>query len=73
MYCIFAQPTNSSVLVKLPSRDITQWLNENIAFGCSRKNTIMQDTRDDEPTISCINQVKNIDNEVYNVASSSIY
>jgi hypothetical protein len=33
----------------------------------------MQDTRDDEPTISCINQVKNIDNEVYNVASSSIY
>jgi hypothetical protein len=24
-----------------------------------------QYTRDDEPTISCINQKKNIDNEVY--------
>ena len=41
--CIFfAQPTNSSVLVFLPSRDITQWqwLNENIAIGCSSENTI---------------------------------
>jgi hypothetical protein len=41
VYCIFAQPTNCSVLVQLPSRDITQWLNENIAIGCSlSENTI---------------------------------
>jgi hypothetical protein len=28
----FAQQTNSSVLISLPSRDITQWVNENIAI-----------------------------------------
>jgi hypothetical protein len=40
VYCFFAQPTNSSVLVLLPSHDITEWLNENIAIGCSSENTI---------------------------------
>jgi hypothetical protein len=36
----FVQPTKSNVLVQLPSRDIIQWLNENIAIGCSSENTI---------------------------------
>jgi hypothetical protein len=32
VYCFLAQPTNNS-------RDITQWLNENIAIGCFSENT----------------------------------
>jgi hypothetical protein len=40
VYCFFAQTTNSSVLVQLPSRDITQWLNENIAIGWLGENII---------------------------------
>jgi hypothetical protein len=45
-----------------------QWLNENIAILIALAK--IQYTRDDEPSISCINKGKNIDNEVYNMSSS---
>jgi hypothetical protein len=58
VYCFFAQAINSSVLVQLPSRDITQWLNENIAIGCFSENTKHMN----RPFSACINQHKNINN-----------
>jgi hypothetical protein len=42
------------VLIELPSRDITQWLNENIAILVALAKR--QYTHDDEPTISCTRQ-----------------
>ena len=56
VYCLFAQPTISSVLVQLPSRDVTKWLNENIVIGCSSADELH--TRDDKPIISCVNHAR---------------
>ena len=67
--CIVFSP-NQPIAVcwfSYPVVDITQWLNENIAIGVLHVVALakIQYTCDDEPTISCINQDKNIDNEVY--------
>ena len=61
------RPANQEQCVGLivPSRDITQWLNENIAILVALAK--IQYTHDDEPTISCIKPRQNIDNEVYYV------